>query len=276
MFDFHLHLARISSPTEAGAALLQEGCGFNSIACEPWEWELNLKLMENLKGKGCGVSHEQYASTRWFFGIHPMIATRVNEKDWRRLEEILRNGPDVQVGECGLDKRFEGYEEGGLQEQVLRRQLELAAELSREVQIHCVGDYHRVLREILPLRGPATLRNKFLSVLQPGQARDDNKTARDDTRSGSITRVVFHRFGGDISVVKSAIKLLGERAIFSLHADSFRKKSTAEAIREIPHSQVRFETDGDDESWTTERIISKLRRFQQARDSLAESLQPEP
>lgn len=235
MFDFHLHLARISSPTEAGAALLQEGCGFNSIACEPWEWELNLKLMENLKGKDCGVSHEQYARTRWFFGIHPMIVTRVNEKDWRRLEEILRNGPDVQVGECGLDKRFDGYEDDGPQERALRKQLELAAELSREVQIHCVGDYGRIIR-----------------LVQQYQ---------------TLPQVVFHRFGGDISVVKSAIKLLGERAIFSLHADSFRKKSTAEAIREIPHSQVRFETDGDDESWTTERIISELRRFQQAKDS---------
>ncbi|MCQ2090871.1 MAG: TatD family hydrolase [Fibrobacter sp.] len=262
MFDFHLHLARFAKPEEAATALLQEGCGFNSIACEPWEWESSLELMDKLKGKGCTMDEPQAIGVQWFFGIHPMVANSVSARDWSRLEEILRSCPQVQVGECGLDKRFEGYEEGGLQEQVLRRQLELAAELGREVQIHCVGDYHRVLREILPLRGPATLRNKFLSVLQPGQARDD-------TRSGSITRVVFHRFGGDVSVVKSALKLLGERAVFSLHADSFRKKSTMAAIREIPANQVRFETDADDETWNAELVTENIKNIDKSFASIA-------
>jgi TatD DNase family protein len=35
-------------------------------------------------------------------------------------------------------------------------------------------------------------------------------------------------------------------AIFSLHADSFRKKSTAAAIKAIPPESVRFETDADE------------------------------
>lgn len=240
MFDFHLHLARFAKPEEAATALLQEGCGFNSIACEPWEWESSLELMDKLKGKGCTMDEPQAIGVQWFFGIHPMVANSVSARDWSRLEEILRSCPQVQVGECGLDKRFEGYEEGGLQEQVLRRQLELAAELSREVQIHCVGDYHRVLREILPL-----------------------------PRSGSITRVVFHRFGGDVSVVKSALKLLGERAVFSLHADSFRKKSTVAAIREIPANQVRFETDADDETWNAELVTENIKNIDKSFASIA-------
>ena len=34
--------------------------------------------------------------------------------------------------------------------------------------------------------------------------------------------------------------------VFSLHADSFRKKSTLEAISQIPAGQVQFETDADE------------------------------
>lgn len=237
MFDFHLHLARFAKPEEAATTLLQEGCGFNSIACEPWEWESSLELMDKLKGKGCTMDEPQAIGVQWFFGIHPMVANSVSARDWSRLEEILRSCPQVQVGECGLDKRFEGYEEGGLQEQVLRRQLELAAELGREVQIHCVGDYGRIIR-----------------LVQQYQ---------------TLPQVVFHRFGGDVSVVKSALKLLGERAVFSLHADSFRKKSTMAAIREIPANQVRFETDADDETWNAELVTENIKNIDKSFASIA-------
>lgn len=239
MFDFHLHLARFARPEEAATALLQEGCGFNSIACEPWEWESSLELMNKLKGKGRAMDKSQAVGVQWFFGIHPMVANSVSAKDWSRLEEILRSCPQVQVGECGLDKRFEGYEEGGQQDQVLQRQLELAAELGREVQIHCVGDYHRVLREILKCD------------------------------CATIPQVVFHRFGGDVSMVKSALKMLGERAVFSLHADSFRKKSTVAAIREIPANQVRFETDADDETWNAELVTENIKNIDKSFASIA-------
>ena len=46
-----------------------------------------------------------------------------------------------------------------------------------------------------------------------------------------------------MSVVKKALPY---GTLFSLHADSFRKKSTAAAIPHIPQERVFFETDADE------------------------------
>lgn len=174
-----------------------------------------------------------------------MIANRIANIDIERLEDILQSNQDFHVGECGLDRRFDGYDAGETQEQIFARQVKFAARWNRPLQIHCVGDYSRILRII------------------------QNVEAGAPAITGSIPQVILHRFGGDVSVVKSALKLLGNRAIFSLHADSFRKKATIAAIREIPSSQVRFETDADDESWTTPKIIAKLQEVQQLYGEIA-------
>lgn len=226
MFDFHLHLARFESPDTVARELLGAGVGFNTIACEPWEWDATMKF--NSSGP----------DVHFAFGIHPMVATKTSSGDMERLEQILRAHPQYHVGECGLDKRFEGYEPAGIQEQVFQRQVKLAQELNRPLQVHCVGDYSRIIKSIAEIE-----------VKNVGLAKQ-------------IPQVVFHRFGGDISVVKSALKQLDSRAIFSLHADSFRKKSTVAAIREIPSGQVRFETDADDESWNAKAIVEKLQDVQ--------------
>lgn len=230
MFDFHLHLARFENPSTVARELLNAGVGFNTIACEPWEWEAT----ENLGPLGTNVKNA--------YGIHPMVAGKMSDQDFQRLKAILQKDPTADVGECGLDKRFEGYESAGIQEQVFQRQVKLAQDLNRPLHVHCVGDYGRILQVI--------------------QASEGNG-------SPNIPQVVFHRFGGDVSVVKSAMKSLGQRAIFSLHADSFRKKSTVAAIGEIPSSQVRFETDADDTSWTAKGVVAKLQEVQRLYGEIA-------
>ena len=202
MFDFHLHLARLPHPDELAKALWEHGYRFVAIACEPWEWEIVDKMELH---EGCSKA----------FGIHPMIAGKVNEKDWARLLELLENTPDAAVGESGIDKRYEGYND--IQEQVFRRQVELARDLARSLQIHCVGDYGRIVKILKECGYP---------------------------KAGSGAHAVFHRFGGDASIVRAAQEL---HPIFSLHPDSFRKKSTAAAIAKIPAKQIRFETDADED-----------------------------
>lgn len=215
MEDFHIHLTRLPMARQLAIDLLEAGIGFNTIACEPWEWIRTLKLKDELE-RGNYWSEENAGKVSYSFGIHPMIANSTSEKDLRLLEAILRGGESFQMGECGLDKRFEGYEPGGVQEQILVRQVELAFQLKRSVQIHCVGDYHRIIQ-----------------ILQ---------NAGFDNCKGSPT-IVFHRFGGDISVVKAAQKL---NVIYSIHKDSFRKKSTLKALAEVPDELVRIETDADE------------------------------
>lgn len=229
MHDFHLHLARLPQPEQLAKLLAERDYGYVAIACEPWEWEKLREIRESAGGtctevnctetSGAGLNSAAY-------GIHPMIAANATEADFARLREILTSDPNAQVGEAGLDRRFPGYEPGGVQEAVFRRQAELARELGRDLQIHCVGDYMRivkVLREVGFKGGPRV-----------------NATAN---AQSNVPRPVFHRFGGDLSVVRAGIEM---GAIFSLHADSFRKKSTAAAIKAIPPESVRFETDADE------------------------------
>ena len=211
MHDFHLHLARLPQPDQLARLLAGRNYGYVAIACEPWEWEKMREILECTNGDSAEVNGAD--TNRAAYGIHPMIAESATEADFARLREILISDPDAQVGEAGLDRRYPGYEPGGVQEVVFRRQAELALELHRDIQIHCVGDYMRivkVLREVGFKGGP---------------------------------RPVFHRFGGDLSVVRAGIEM---DALFSLHADSFRKKSTAAAIKAIPPESVRFETDADE------------------------------
>ena len=207
MLDFHLHLARLPHPKELANVLVERNYHYIAIACEPWEWDI-LEKMD--LGEKCQKA----------FGIHPMIATRITPKDWIRLNELLKRNSKAAVGECGLDKRFEGYND--IQEQVFKRQVELARGLERDLQIHYVGNYGRII--------------KFLSDCGFPKANSE-------------AHAIFHRFGGDISIVHAAQKF---NPIFSLHADSFRKKATASAIAEIPREQIRFETDADESFFNEE------------------------
>ena len=208
MHDFHLHLARLPQPDQLARLLAGRNYGYVAIACEPWEWEKLREICESANGNRAEVNGAD--TNRAAYGIHPMVAANATEADFARLREILISDPNAQVGEAGLDRRYPGYEPRGVQEAVFRRQAELALELHRDLQIHCVGDYMRIVKVLREVGSP---------------------------------RPVFHRFGGDLSVVRAGIEM---GAIFSLHADSFRKKSTAAAIKAIPPESVRFETDADE------------------------------
>lgn len=203
-------------------ALQKKGLCFNAIACEPTEWEVLQKMDASL-----------FEGSTRSYGIHPVVATDVTEADWERLESLLDNYPDANVGECGLDKRYDGYAEGGIQEQAFRRQVELARNLHRDLHIHCVGDYGRIIK-ILEECG------------YPGKKSNIKSRQR-----APKVHATFHRFGGDISIVKSAQEL---NPIFSLHLDSFHKKSTLAAIPQIPTEQIRFETDAD-ETFCTANLL---------------------
>lgn len=222
MNDFHIHLARLPQPISLARTLQKRGLHFNAIACEPWEWEI-LQKMEGSLFEG---------STR-SYGIHPMVAGDVTEADWERLESLLENYPEAGVGECGLDKRYGGYAEGDLQEQVFIRQVELARNYHRDLHIHCVGDYNRILKVLEDCGYPG------------------KKTNIRSRQRAPLVHPIFHRFGGDVSIVSDAQPL---SPIFSLHLDSFHKKSTLAAIPFIPSEQMRFETDAD-ETFVTTKLL---------------------
>ena len=227
MFDFHLHPARLPHPDALQKALSAAGYGFVAIACEPWEWEAVAKM------DPCDRA----------FGIHPMVAAQVSDADFAKLESYLRSDPASSVGECGLDRRYPGYGENGVQEAVFLRQVELARDLRRDLQIHCVGDYGRIVALLKKAKYPPQSDAAGLS----GSAGLSDAAGLLGTAK-SAPRPVFHRFGGDAGIVRAALPM---GAIFSLHADSFKKKSTLAAIPLIPAENVRFETDADETTFAT-------------------------
>ena len=223
MFDFHIHLARLPHQKQLTQLFCNGNYGFIAVACEPWEW----KIVADLK-KEFSTEQKPFKAS---YGIHPMIATQADDEMFAKLRSALEEDEIAMVGEAGIDKRYPGYDDG-TQDQIFITQAKLALELQRDLQIHCVGDYQRVLK-LLAEAG-------FPQETSQGQ---DAKGLQTLTRLQESPRPIFHRFGGDSSVVKKALPY---GALFSLHEDSFQKKSTAKAIPLIPQERVFFETDADE------------------------------
>ena len=227
-FDNHIHITMLRHPLEMARELHERGYKYMSVACEPWEWKAVQELWEKASAEGwlsgCGFS----------FGVHPMVAADIASKSssddcWPEMRHLLEAFPDAQVGEAGLDKRYAGYEPGGTQEEVFRKQAKMALEFGRNLQIHCVGDYGRVV--------------KILREVGFSDVRASDAACGKCVAGIKRPRPIFHRFGGDAGIVKAG-KPLG--AIFSIHADSYRKKATREALALIPAECLRFETDADE------------------------------
>jgi len=233
MFDFHLHLARLPHSKQLTQLLLDRNYDFVAIACEPWEWREITQLKKEFSS---GLKPVKVA-----YGIHPMIATQASSETLTKLRMLIEEDKRAMVGEAGIDKRYPGYDDG-TQDKIFLAQAKLALEFKRHLQIHCVGDYMRVLK-LLEEAGFKATSNQEPSQDATDSSQVKNLQAQNVTRLQEPPRPIFHRFGGDLSVVKKALPY---GALFSLHADSFRKKSTAAAIPHIPQERVFFETDADE------------------------------
>ena len=246
MFDFHIHLARLPQKKQLAQLLLERNYDFIAVSCEPWEWEEVSQLKKEFS-----TEIEPFKVT---YGIHPMIATQVSSETLAQLRTRLEEDPFAMVGEAGIDKRYPGYNDG-TQDQIFLAQAGLALELKRDLQIHCVGDYMHVLK-LLEEAG-------FESVAQTDRATS--------APSREAPRPIFHRFGGYANFVRKALPY---GALFSLHEDSFRKKSTAAAIKLIPESNVFFETDADESFLEPAELLEELEgRLESVRLAYAKSLE---
>ena len=95
-------------------------------------------------------------------GIHPWYVGEA-EGDWaERMEKMLAENPDLQVGEIGLDKLKPDFAH---QKQVFLTQLRLAQKYNRVASIHCV----RAWGEMMPLLRPF---KKDTRMLFPGFSGD--------------------------------------------------------------------------------------------------------
>ena len=89
-------------------------------------------------------------------GIHPEDCAGCTDADFDAIRELCRREKVVAVGEIGLDYYWKENPPRDFQEQVFRRQIELALELDLPVIIHdreAHGDSLDIVREYPALRG---------------------------------------------------------------------------------------------------------------------------
>lgn len=80
-----------------------------------------------------------------FYGVHPWKASEWTPDAEERLRSILESDPGSGIGEIGLDSKRSGMDD---QIPAFRKQISIAEEYGRPVQIHCVG-CHKCILDII-------------------------------------------------------------------------------------------------------------------------------
>ena len=99
---------------------------------------------------------EQFPHVYAAVGIHPEDCAGYTDADLDALRQLCRHDKAVAIGEIGLDYYWAENPPREFQQQVFRRQLELALELDMPVIIHdreAHGDCLAIVREYPGLRG---------------------------------------------------------------------------------------------------------------------------
>ena len=147
LIDTHAHLCDQAFEDDRDEVILgfrEQGVSkVIEIACNPAEFD---------KAKDLADRHECIYLN---FGIHPEYASDWADKDISFLREYLRHPKCVAMGEIGLDYYWEPYDKAA-QIRLLRRQLDMAAELDIPVSLHirdAYGDAMEVLADYPNLKG---------------------------------------------------------------------------------------------------------------------------
>ncbi len=118
--DSHLHLDgedagdTVKSAVSAGIVLL--ACGVDE--------ESSIGLLD--------LARRFPEAVKPFVGVHPSEAEKAGGLEWLRTTATRASG----VGEIGLDPSYSSIGEGSAQMSVFRRQLEVAADAGKPVQVH--------------------------------------------------------------------------------------------------------------------------------------------
>lgn len=170
--------------------------GFISDAASVNDWEKLLELKKKYENVHVGI------------GIHPWYINEYSESVLEYMRNILKNNPDIMVGEIGLDKYKADIKK---QEDIFIKQLILAAEFNRSAHIHCVGAWDRLLHILKGLRekGPHLM--------------------------------VLHGFAGSVEISRSLLREYNVFFSFSPVINNW--KSRLNVIKEMPLDRVLVESD---------------------------------
>ena len=141
--DAHLHVV----PDDVFYSARQKGVEMFFVnATSQNDWQAVLDLSERILGV--------YPC----LGIHPWYVDTAAGNWEADLIDLLRARPLAMVGEIGLDK---GRQNFLLQQDIFRRQLQIAVDMNRPVHIHCVKAWDEMFEIIGEFRDVKMLLHRF-------------------------------------------------------------------------------------------------------------------
>lgn len=214
-YDIGLNLfcRQFKDPEKIIADAEREGVTCILTGSDPREDKLVSRFVKN---------HNSYGTA----GIHPHNADDAKEKDFRMIEDIIRNEPKiVAVGECGLDydRMFSTKEN---QINCLEKHIELAEKLGKPMFLHereAAEDFAAIFRD----------------------------------HSDICKKSVVHCFTGDRRTAEKYLEMGFYIGITGWICDDRRAQALRDAVSAIPADRLLLETDAP---YLTPRNIKGLDR----------------
>lgn len=194
--DAHCHLQHLQDLSSVLETAKSVGiCGFVCNSTKTDDWADVIKLTE----KGANI----YGCV----GVHPWYTSDLPE-DWcDRMCSLLQKHAELMIGEIGLDK-FASVDMN-VQEDIFKKQLEIASKLKRSVNIHCVGAWDKMLRLL----------------------------------KGCTVPVVLHSFAASEEIIKQLLKSFNIYYSFSPDLLDDKHIRTLNAAKFIPLDNILVESD---------------------------------
>ena len=220
IIDAHTHIDYITHEHQDDVA----GC----IVCATNEsdWNELVKLSNKDKNVYCA------------FGVHPWFVENVKDGFGERLENLLKTNNNFMVGEIGLDKYKPNMDK---QIDVFIKQLNIAIRLKRNIFLHCVGAW-----------------DKILHILK-------------QYKKSELPIIVAHDFNGNDEIIKQLLE--NYNIMFSFN--KIDKDHDIHRIQQIPNDKILVESDGKNNILLKENIekISKIKHELNISDIIYNNIQ---
>lgn len=139
LIDTHAHLDMLKQPVDQ---VLQQA--------EAADVRLIISVADTVQASQKAVNlAKQHPNVKAAVGIHPHEAGAVAKQSLEALATLARQPEVVAIGEIGLDF-YKLYSSREQQQEVFKRQLDLAKELDLPVIIHCRNAYEEVAEALAP------------------------------------------------------------------------------------------------------------------------------
>ena len=218
LIDSHAHLQADAFVTDAGVVLATaRAAGVVRLLAPGWDLASSrsgIALARVLAGIDTSV------------GVHPHVASAVDDAAWEALTVLAREPAVVAVGETGLDYD-RCFSPRDAQLHNLRRHIRLAFELARPLILHCRS-----------APGARDAQDDLLEELRSAGVGEAQWTRRFDGRPPAV----LHSFSGPLDHAARALDL-GCAVSFSGLVFRHGEEASAAVARMVPADRLLVETD---------------------------------